>query len=78
MDVKFDNAATRVTLSRRNLEQLLKALTQLGPEVAYLYRMTDNGMLYVFAEENDVHYGVREAGPGFDGFLDAPTTEEVL
>jgi hypothetical protein len=65
MDIKYTDGAARVFLSRRNLEQLLVALTA-DPETAYLFRMTGEGMLYIFAEENKDHYSDRAPGPGFD------------
>jgi hypothetical protein len=67
MDIAYAEGAARVTLSRRNLEHLLNALDAFGvAETPFLRRMTDNGLLYIFAEEDQEHYGEREPGPGFD------------
>jgi len=68
MNLKYEDGAARVTLSRRNLEHLLWALDHVDGDEVFLHRMTDHGMLYVFAEEDARHYGDRQSGPGFTTF----------
>lgn len=70
MNIASIDGAVSITMSRRNLEHLLAALDMAeSPVKPVLHRMTDKGMLYVFAEENEDHYIDREAGPGFDPFF---------
>jgi len=69
-DLKFIN----VTLSKRNLEQLLAALELFeergGTHAPYLVRnCSSTEALTVVAQTNDEHYERREPGPGFDGIV---------
>jgi len=48
-----------VTLSRRNLETLIKMLDH-KTGIASLKRLTDEGVLLVRAEEDDEHYADRD------------------
>jgi hypothetical protein len=52
-----------VTLSERNVRDLL-AQFEAGDVGAGLHRWTDNGMLSVGIEANEVHYKDRDPGPG--------------
>lgn len=65
-----------VTLSRKNLEQLLAALDLFEESDAFyallpfLMRTCENGVrLTVLAQSDAEHYERREAGPGFDGIV---------
>lgn len=69
MDISRNNHMIAVTLSRRNLEQLIKALNEKGSDCG-LVRVCENGdTVYVFAQEDKDHYKGREPGPGIR-FLD--------
>lgn len=71
MNVKLDDGPVDVTLSRRNLLELLAELDSLRDEdgdmrpgdPATLARVCGEGLfLRVTAEEDDVHYGDRTPG----------------
>lgn len=73
MDVKLDDGPVYVTLSRRNLVELLAELDAVrdhanwGGKVAVLSRRIPLGdgdtlMLHVEAQEDDAHYGDRIPG----------------
>ena len=59
----------RVTLSRRNLEQLLAVLDSPMAEPFLVRQCEDGTVLYVEPQENDVHYERREPGQGFEGII---------
>ena len=67
MNLKIDAYGTvHVTLSRRNLTDLLAAL-ESNPSDAVLVRQTPQAALYVQAEENAAHYAERKTiGPGIN------------
>jgi len=67
-------ATVSVTLSERNLSQLLAALEAFeqgvpGFSPTLSRRCEDGTFLTVVAEPNDEHYERREPGPGFDGIV---------
>ena len=66
MNIASLDGSVAVTVSRRNLEQLLASLDQ---ELAgtTIVRNTKKGVLSITAEEDDVHYDLREEGPGGPG-----------
>lgn len=64
MNLQKTDTAIRVTLSRRNLEHLLRLLDN-GAGMT-LNRMTPEGLLIIEPEENDAHYKGRTPGPGAD------------
>lgn len=74
MNISSLDGAVSITLSRRNLEQLLASL---DPDLAdiptrTLVRRTEKGVLYVTAESDEYHYTGRpegEPGPGLAPFL---------
>lgn len=69
MNVVVNGRTMYVTLSRFNLVQLLAELDN-PPRPRHdpptLYRVCKDGILFVAAEQDDVHYGDREPGPGFE------------
>ena len=71
MDMKRIGSVVYVTLSRRNVEQLLTALDRGYTQG--ICRTCGEERLYVRVEEDADHYGiVREAGPGLDDVLNRP------
>lgn len=75
MDLRLDDGAVDVVLSHRNLTHLLRGLDQFG--WAQLARMTDQGILRVFAQEDEDHYEGRVAGPGMKPFFEAAEALEA-
>ena len=75
MNITNLDGGVTITLSRRNLEQLLAALDiedLPSGAVPSLHRMTQRGYLHITAEENDAHYDLRPEGPpgpGLEPFL---------
>jgi hypothetical protein len=79
MDVDLSDGPVRVTLSRRNLTQLLAGLDRPLQEDPFLVRWCkvaeyehgrDGIMLQVIAQEDADHYGDRLSGPGLDPLLE--------
>lgn len=68
MNVERGEGIVSVTLSRRNLTQILEALDR-GFTTGIRRRCEDGTALYVRAEEDAVHYGERQPGPGLDRIL---------
>lgn len=64
MNLEKTDTVTRVTLSRRNIEHLIRLLDNGAGST--LNRMTPEGFLVVEPQENDAHYNGREPGPGAD------------
>jgi hypothetical protein len=66
MNITIHDSIVNVTLSRRNLLDLLVALTLDEPgKTPRLVRTTPTGLtLYVTAEADQEHYNGRTAGPG--------------
>ena len=58
MNIAYLGERIRITLSKRNLEQLLAALEQGIP--AQLDRMTAKGHLVVVADSDEHHYNTDE------------------
>jgi hypothetical protein len=58
MDINKAANYTVVTLSERNLEELMRlwTLAQLGEAVPALHRRTPQGLLTVLVEDNHTHY----------------------
>jgi hypothetical protein len=80
VNVDLKDGPVVVTLSRRNLTQLLQALDTLEPygSEPYLVRWcqryansTDAVFLHVIAQEDEAHYGDRTPGSGLDHVLGA-------
>lgn len=69
MNITTNGPIIHVTLSKRNLEHLLKA-HELNVGVPTLKRVTEDGTnLYVTVEADAEHYQDRDADPGFDHAL---------
>lgn len=72
MNIISLDGGVHVTLSERNLRELLSAVALLRDPEGHqpmLYRMTECGMLWVTAETDEQHYEARRAGPGLAPFL---------
>lgn len=63
------DGAVHVTLSERNLKDLLASLEVSDSARRTLFRSTPKGVLYVTAEDDIDHYTDRDAGPGL-GFVE--------
>jgi hypothetical protein len=72
MDVTVVDKAVYVVLSERNIEQLQKAL-QLGVGSSLVRRADSGYTLFVRLESNQDHYKTREAGPGFEPWVNGGT-----
>jgi hypothetical protein len=66
MKIIKGDARVYVTLSKRNLEQLLAGISSQ----AGLVRTCEDGTtLHVLGEEDEAHYQGRQPGPGLEGML---------
>ena len=62
MNIESLDGGVSVTLSRRNLVALITRLVRADPkDPPLIYRMTENGVLWVRAEEDDIHYQDRRS-----------------
>jgi hypothetical protein len=70
MNVIHSTGHVWVTLSRRNLQQLLDALDKgYAPTIGIVRQCEDGTVLHVAGETDETHYAAREAGPGLDRLL---------
>jgi hypothetical protein len=66
VNINLGQGTANVTLSERNLRDLLRAYER-NPHTASLHRLCEDGtFLYVTVQADDVHYNGRVAGPGID------------
>lgn len=66
MNINLGQQTAHVTLSERNLRDLLREYER-SPFTAGLRRLCEDGTtLYVAVEADSRHYGTRTPGPGID------------
>jgi hypothetical protein len=66
VNINLGQGTANVTLSERNLRDLLRAYER-NPRTASLCRLCEDGThLYVTVEGDDQHYVNRHPGPGID------------
>lgn len=66
MNINLGQSTANVTLSERNLRDLLRAFER-NPHTASIKRLCEDGTtVYVTVESDDEHYRGRKPGPGID------------